>query len=342
MIDKFIWDMTYACPLRCTHCYSESGRRPAETPSAGDLSRIVDVILRSGARRVSLSGGEPLLVTGWHDAARRLRDAGVEVTLFASGWMMDEDTARKLAQSVTAVCVSVDGSTESTHDAMRGRSGSFRRAMTALEILGHFKRERAARGEECYALFVDHTVVRSNLHEVDRVVQVVTTACAEVDELRIGMAIPDGLAADEDFAAREILREEEMLALHAAEGRLSALASHGVRVSVTDMRYFIPYSPYGSPGAKIAHIEPDGQLRAFGVYEVKVGSVLEEPLDMLWEKALAWREQAFVREQIASIQSPQDWARVARVLRMRFGSHADKQRVILRTRRSAPVQAALG
>ncbi len=23
------WDLTYACPLRCIHCYSESGRRPS-------------------------------------------------------------------------------------------------------------------------------------------------------------------------------------------------------------------------------------------------------------------------------------------------------------------------
>ncbi len=45
----------------------------------------------------------------------------------------------------------------------------------------------------------------------------------------------------------------------------------------------------------------------------------------------AWRSEPFVKEQIQAIRTPQDWARVARVLDRRCGSEADKARIALRT-----------
>jgi MoaA/NifB/PqqE/SkfB family radical SAM enzyme len=277
-----------------------------------------------------MSGGEPVVVRGWSEAARRLRDAGIQVTLFTSGWHMDEALADELARSVTSVCVSIDGATEATHDRIRQRAGSYRKAREALQLLARFKRERTARGEACYSLGTDFTVMRSNSGETAQFVEDVTANTPGLDYLRFGMVVPEGPVADEDFVEQELLTDEEMLALNASEERLRALACNGVRVSVTDMRYYIPYSPYGGPGATIAHLEPDGELRAFGVYEAKVGNVLHEPFDVLWSRALAWRNDPFVAEQIKSIRTNHDWARVARVLDQRYGSEADKARIALR------------
>lgn len=339
-VEKFVWDLTYACPLQCVHCYSESGRRPARTPPPERVARIADVIIASGARRVSMSGGEPLLVRGWAEAARRMRDAGLHVSVFTSGWLVDEAAARTLAGCASSVTVSMDGATEATHDRIRGRRGSFLRARAALGLLARFKREREAAGASCYALTTDYTVVQSNAGEVDAFVADVTRAFPGLDEVRFGMAVPEGPAAEEDFVARELLTDDEMHALHDARGRLAALAAEGVRVSVTDMRYYLPYSPYGGPGAAIAHIEPDGQLRAFGVYEAKVGNVVDEPFEAVWERALAWRRDPFVMERIASIASIRDWARAARELDRRFGSAADRKRIALRVLKSPPRPAA--
>jgi MoaA/NifB/PqqE/SkfB family radical SAM enzyme len=289
------------------------------------------MMIRLNPKRVALSGGEPLLVRGWSEAARRLRDAGVYVTLYTSGWTLDEALAEEFVHSVSDACVSIDGATEATHDRLRRRAGSYRKARAALELLARFKRERKARGETCYTLGTDFTVVRSNSGELEQFVTDVTASYPGLDYVRFGMAVPEGPAADEDFAAQELLTTEEMLALNEAEGQLKALAHNGVRVSVTDMRYYIPYSPYGGAGATIAHIEPDGQLRAFGVYEAKVGNVLHEPFEVLWSRALAWRNEPFVAEQIKSIHTNHDWARVARVLDRRYGSEDDKARIALRT-----------
>lgn len=84
-IGKFIWDITYACPLQCIHCYTESGRRPARALDRDAAMRVVDVILRAQPQKISISGGEPLSVRWSLEAMKRLHDAGIAVTLFTSG-----------------------------------------------------------------------------------------------------------------------------------------------------------------------------------------------------------------------------------------------------------------
>src|SRR5262252_8344232 len=71
------WDLTYACPLRCGHCYSESGRRPSRQLPLPSLLRIADEILAvRPVPTVTFTGGEPLVVRGVLDVARHLKEGG--------------------------------------------------------------------------------------------------------------------------------------------------------------------------------------------------------------------------------------------------------------------------
>ena len=330
-IQRFIWDLTYACPLRCVHCYSESGRRPARMLDRDGMLRVVQVMIAAKPSRVSFGGGEPLLTPWWDEAAALLGAAGIPVTVFISGWVMNEDLADRLVASMAAVTVSVDGPDERVHDAIRGRAGSFRRALAALDSLGRAKLARAARSQSHARLGVDYTVTRSGFGGLEDFVAEASSRFPNLDYLRFGAAIPAGLGEEAAFVDRELLSDDELTALVDAEPRLAARARNGVEVSVTDVRGFLPSSPRSAEGEGIAQLEPDGQLRAFACYEAKVGSVLDEPIDVLWDRALAWRNTPFVREQTRSIRNLGDWARVARVLDRRYGSAADKARIAGRT-----------
>src|SRR6185312_7544604 len=85
-----IWDITYACPLRCVHCYSESGRRASKQLKHEDMLRVIDVMIQSGAKCVQFSGGEPLLVDGVFELAGKLKRSGVSVSLYTNGWLLSE------------------------------------------------------------------------------------------------------------------------------------------------------------------------------------------------------------------------------------------------------------
>lgn len=214
-IGKFIWDITYACPLRCVHCYTESGRRPARTLDRDAAMRVIDVMIAAQAKKVSISGGEPLSVRWSLEAMKRLHDAGIAVTVFTSGWAMSEKMAMALADSVASVAVSVDGADATIHDSIRGRSGAFERGMKALDILHRIKEERRAAGQPCFTLGIDYTLTRSGAREEDleRFVDAATKRFPRLDFIRFGAVIPSGLAAEREFEATELLSIEELVDL---------------------------------------------------------------------------------------------------------------------------------
>ncbi|MDX6283096.1 MAG: hypothetical protein QOH03_4167, partial [Kribbellaceae bacterium] len=69
-----VWDVTFACPLRCQHCYTESGRRPSKQLGLPELLEIADSLIAMKPREISIAGGEPLLVPGIAQIARRITD----------------------------------------------------------------------------------------------------------------------------------------------------------------------------------------------------------------------------------------------------------------------------
>lgn len=329
-LKRVVWDVTYACPLRCAHCYSESGRRPARVLDTAGMWEVVSAILAAGPDRVSFGGGEPLLVPWWSEAAAALEQAGVPVTVFTSGWLMDVETAVRLADCSSGVAISIDGAWPEVHDQIRGRPGSFERAMRSLEVLDRVKRQRQAAGDRAFQFGLEYTVTRTGRNGLDQFVREMAARFPTLDTIRFGGVIPEGLAQEERFEAAELLAEPMLQELLDSADALAAAAVNGVSVSVSDARSFLPGSALVEEDGGLAHLEPDGQLRACTNFEAKVGNVREEPLTALWERALAWRNDPFVVEQILSIHTLEDWARVTRVLDRQYGSAADQLRIARR------------
>lgn len=341
-IERVVWDLTYACPLRCLHCFTESGRRAAGTLDQDDALRVVDVILASTARRVSIGGGEPFLAQWWQLATSRLTAAGLPVTLFTGGWTVTADLAARASRAVTGVAVSLDGATAPSHDYIRGRTGSFERALGALELLSRAKGDRRADGDRGFRLGLEYTVTQRGWSETEQFVTEMTTRFPEVDYINFGAVIPEGLAQERDFVAEQLLSDDQLAALSESESRLAGLALSEAEIRVVDARTFLPGGPAGGAGDRIAHIEADGQLRASTNFEAKVGSVLSEPLDQLWQRAIEWRNLPAVWTLRNSIQSLDDWAEVTRVLDRRYGSDQDKSRIARRSslrRKSVPARS---
>ncbi|MFD0384921.1 radical SAM protein [Streptomyces stramineus] len=190
-----IWDITYACPLRCSHCYSESGRRPSPQPTTRQLLRMADAFLSLRPRQIVITGGEPLLVPGLFDVAARFSDAGVPVTLYTSGWRVDRPLARELLRAFPTVAVSLDGATAEVHDRIRGRALSYARATNTLRLLDEASRGMREQGAAPGAFGVDVAVMRSNLHQIETFCTTVAPRFPELGHLVYTLTLPAGLAA---------------------------------------------------------------------------------------------------------------------------------------------------
>jgi MoaA/NifB/PqqE/SkfB family radical SAM enzyme len=303
------------------------------------MRRVVRAIIEAAPKRVSFSGGEPLSSPWWEEAAGLLSEANIPVTLFTSGWLGSEEIAQKLKQLTSSVVVSIDGPNESVHDAVRNRPGSYVRAVRTLSFLNRLKENDHQLHSE-FTFGIDYTVVRSNQHGLQEFVKEMTSRFPKLDFIRFGAAIPCGVAQEESFERTELLSDEEMLGLINSAESLSSAAFGSTNISVTDIRYFLPNSPERLAGETMAHIEADGQLRAFCTYEAKVGSVLDEPMELLWKRAIAWRKDPVVSSYRSSITSLAGWAKVTRILDRTYGSAEDKQRIAKR-RQSNAIHAPL-
>jgi radical SAM protein with 4Fe4S-binding SPASM domain len=130
-----VWEITLACNAACVHCGSRAGKARTGELDGAEALALCDAIAGLGVRRVTLSGGEPLVRDDWQDIARRLIAGGVEVDLISNGIALDGRVARAAASlGIRGVTLSIDG-TEGVHDELRGREGGFRLAMQAAALL---------------------------------------------------------------------------------------------------------------------------------------------------------------------------------------------------------------
>ena len=126
-----VWNLTARCNLHCAHCYAAESCGDEELTTA-EARALIDDLAGLDVPVVLLSGGEPLLREDVFDLIAYARERDLRPSLSTNGTLIDEATARRLAEVGTAyVGVSLDG-LEETHDRFRGEPGSFQRSLTGL------------------------------------------------------------------------------------------------------------------------------------------------------------------------------------------------------------------
>jgi radical SAM protein with 4Fe4S-binding SPASM domain len=119
--------ITDKCNLRCRHCYIGEGR--GDELTVEQIRRALREFEEMQGLRVLVTGGEPLLHSGFGEINRMLPEFFVRKVLFTNGFLVNKRVLAGL--NVDELQVSIDG-LQPAHDALRG-NGSFARAMKAVE-----------------------------------------------------------------------------------------------------------------------------------------------------------------------------------------------------------------
>ncbi len=118
-----VWDITYACNLRCKHCYSTAGKPWRDELNTEEALKAVDILADAGVTAIAFSGGEPLIRKDFFDIASYASKKGMFVAVATNGTMITKEVAKKLKESgVGFVQISIDGK-EGTHEKFRGIKG---------------------------------------------------------------------------------------------------------------------------------------------------------------------------------------------------------------------------
>lgn len=132
-------DLTYQCNFRCKHCFNASGEHMNRGCELTDkeILKVVDDLKEIQVESVCLCGGEALLRKELlFECCRQLKENGIRVSTVSNGYLLDRFAAKGLKDAgIDVVQISIDGATEETHDWMRNKEGSYRKAIDALSIL---------------------------------------------------------------------------------------------------------------------------------------------------------------------------------------------------------------
>ncbi|MEI5101946.1 hypothetical protein RB200_29780 [Streptomyces sp. PmtG] len=144
--------------------------------------------------------------------------------------------------------------------------------------------------------------------------------------------MPEGLASRPEFCAYELLRDDQVAELtsDAFRARLRDLAPPSVTVFTVDNLNLAmnPERVARQVDTAVMQVEPDGKVRAIPVYEGTVGSLLEEPGAVLWERMSERLRDPFVVETLSSVRSMETWAQAVRRMDRHFGSPDDIARIL--------------
>jgi len=125
------WWITSRCNLACDFCY---GPEPARDP-VGLREEILAAIASCSAAAVTFCGGEPLLVRHIDRYAKALADQGKRTVLNTNGSLLRKRLAQGLELAFAAVGLSIDGSTEAVHRAMRGAKADLGEVLHAAQLV---------------------------------------------------------------------------------------------------------------------------------------------------------------------------------------------------------------
>ena len=125
------WWITSRCNLACDFCYGPVPERdPVEL-----RDQIVEALAVSSASVVTFCGGEPLLVKKIGDYASMLRDGNKSTVLNTNGTLLRKRLDQGLKLAFSMVGISIEGSTQDVHHAMRGPGADLNEALAAARLI---------------------------------------------------------------------------------------------------------------------------------------------------------------------------------------------------------------
>lgn len=122
------------CNLACRHCYSESSPKASSFLTRDQALGALAQAARWGYKRLSISGGEPLLYPWLRDILIAAKELGLATSVVSNGMLIDRPGAIDALRCADIVSLSVDGMA-ATHDAVRGQEGAFSRVKASMDRL---------------------------------------------------------------------------------------------------------------------------------------------------------------------------------------------------------------
>jgi len=288
---QVVWDVTYACNLRCKHCYATAGKPLPDELTTEEALDAIDKFDRLGVTVISLSGGEPLVRKDIFELTSYAASKGIYVAIATNGTLITEEIAKKMKENgVSYVQISLDGKKE-THEMFRGIKGCYDKTVEGIKNCV----------KQDFFVNVSMTVTRFNYRDVDAVIEL----CEKlgVNWFMHYNFIPTGrgksiLEADITPEQREGLLKFLYMRNKTSNISLLSTAPQFARVALQCEAEFIPTHFYNVTGDRLKQLaefiggcgagrfymsmKANGDIQPCVFFPLKVGNIREDDLEELW------------------------------------------------------------
>lgn len=275
------WDITKRCNFRCQQCYSSSGKPSKDELSYIEVIAILQQLAALGVFYICFLGGEPLMRGRIFEILEECQRLGITVMFTTNGWLVNREKAKLLKEAgVTIARISIDGANAETHDKIRGKVGSFQRALQALELL-----KEAGIPQVC----VSSTLMRSNFDQIEELIDLVIEHGA--DEVQVVQLCATGRGANinaPDLQQLYVARQQVLAAIKAHRKTLITATERilykqcEVCVSAGSAR---PSIVGCGGGRTCAAIDEVGNVSPCILYRKAAGNLREKSFSEIWNES---------------------------------------------------------
>jgi len=274
------WDVTYACNLRCKQCYSGSGKPHPNELSTKEAKSLIKELGKMNVFYIYFLGGEPLMRKDIFDLAECAYDNGLSTMISTNGWFVTKEIACRLEEAgFMHVRVSLDGANAKTHDSIRGKKGSFLRAINAIKLLKETKIPRIG---------ISPTVLSENVEEMSELIELAVKL--GVDEMQLVQLCSTGrgskvqtVTIDQLLNLRKAFEEYKTK----LAGKLNLTATEGISLEKNQNDELKSSFPdfWGCPaGRTCLAIGAEGTIQPCILYKKPVGNIRDKSLEEIWHK----------------------------------------------------------
>lgn len=293
---QVVWNVTNSCNLRCKHCYANAGEYAGQDLDTDRAKGVIDKVAEWGVVVLAFSGGEPLVRSDIMELTKHASSRGLYTAIATNGLLLSKDRCRELRDSgVEYLQISLDGAKATTHDSFRGIDGIFHRTIEGI-------RNAVDAG---FFVNIATTVTKYNLEEIPDLVDLCDSL--GVNWLMVYNFVPTGrgrFIKENDLSPPERERLLELLWGEMKDSRVEILSTapqfarvalelEGASCSVVPTHFYNPellgqlssLSEFiGGCGAGRFYValEPNGDITPCVFLPIKVGNVLLDSLDRIW------------------------------------------------------------
>ncbi len=149
------------CNLQCVMCDLWKVQDD-QVLSLDQVRKLLDEMAAWGTKFLTLTGGEPLLHPDFFRIVEEAADRGITTEVNSNAAFGEALAERIQASRLDRFNISLDGTRPETHDAIRGRPGTFDRVVRLIQALNRRRSSSADRP----VLIITCTIMNQNLEEL--------------------------------------------------------------------------------------------------------------------------------------------------------------------------------